>query len=174
MRIILWTVALALLPTSADAALCRRRNGVLVLRSGDCKRKEKAVSAVEIGAVGPQGPQGLVGPAGPAGPGARWALVSGTGTILAQSGGISVVSSTNGAHVLAFGTSLAGKVLQATTAYLDVGSAGNGRVNVGLCGGTAAGVTCDPGVNDDQHVFVYTVNAAGTLNEPHPVFVAAF
>jgi hypothetical protein len=29
-------------------------------------------------------------------------------------------------------------------------------------------------MNDDHHVFAYTVNAAGTINEPHPIFVAAF
>jgi hypothetical protein len=85
-----------------------------------------------------------------------------------------MVSSSGGAHVIDFGMSLAGKVLQATTAYIDAEDAGSGRVNVGICGGGAGGITCDPPVNDDRHVFAYTVNVAATLNEPHPFFVAAF
>lgn len=177
MRIIAMIVGFLMLSASADATLCRRKNGLLAFRSGSCRAREKPVSAADIGAAGAQGAEGSPGsegPQGPAGPGARWALVSGSGAILAQSGGITVVTSTNGAHVLDFGASLAGKVLQATTAYLDSESAGDGRVNVGLCGGGAAGITCDPPANDDHHVFAYTVNAAGTLNEPHPFFIAAF
>jgi hypothetical protein len=177
MRIVTMIVGLLVLSTSADATLCRRKSGVLVFRPGACKGKEKALSAGDIGAVGPTGPEGPRGPEGPpgaAGPAARWALVSGTGAILAQSGGISIVPISSGAHVIDFGASLAGKVLQATTAYTDTESAGDGRVNVGLCGGGAGRITCDPGMNDDRHVFAYTVNAAGTLNEPHPFFIAAF
>src|SRR5438067_13845016 len=36
----------------------------------------------------PAGPPGPAGPAGPAGAGAKWALVGPTGSIIAQSGGI--------------------------------------------------------------------------------------
>ncbi|HXJ34085.1 MAG TPA: hypothetical protein VMS22_08585 [Candidatus Eisenbacteria bacterium] len=167
--IVLLTLMMAM--TSAEAVVCKRKNGSLALRSDTCKKREQAVSAADLGVVGTAGMQG---PPGAPGPGARWALVSGTGTILAQSGGISVVFTDSGAHVLDFGESLAGKVLQATTAYTDAESAGDGRVNVGLCGGGAGRVTCDPGMNDDHHVFAYTVNASGTLNEPHPFFLAVF
>jgi hypothetical protein len=141
MRIVTTVVGLLIRSTSVDATLCRRKSGVVLFRPGACKGREKPLSAGDIGAVGqtgPEGPRGPQGPAGPAGPGARWALVSGSGTILAQSGGITVVSSSNGAHMLDFGASLAGKVLQASTAYTDDESAGNGRVNVGLCGGAPA------------------------------------
>lgn len=177
MRTATMLAALLLLSTVADATLCRRRNGVLVVRDGACRTRERVVTASEIGAVGAtgaEGPRGPEGPAGPAGPGARWALVSGAGTILAQSGGIAIVSSSNGAHVIDFGVSLLGKVLHATTAYTDAESAGNGRVSVGLCGGGAGRVTCDDGVNDDRHVFAFTVNVSNTANAPHPFFVAAF
>src|SRR5262249_48061112 len=82
--------------------LCKNKKGVLAARSG-CKGKETQVDPAALGLIGPKGDRGdtgLVGPkgdkgdTGPAGLGARWALVKYDGTILAQSGGISVT--TNG------------------------------------------------------------------------------
>jgi len=48
---------------AADAALCQKRNGTLVLRDA-CGKRETAVSAEMLGVVGTPGPQGLRGPKG--------------------------------------------------------------------------------------------------------------
>jgi hypothetical protein len=67
------------------------------------------------GPAGPAGPAGAEGPTGPAGPGAKWALVKGDGTILKQSGGISIAfcgpagtNNLNHAFVRTFNTAGAG------------------------------------------------------------------
>jgi hypothetical protein len=51
---------------------------------------------------GPQGAQGPAGPTGPAGPQGRWAHVSGTGAILAQSGGITASRFGPGTYFVTF------------------------------------------------------------------------
>src|SRR5437868_14364994 len=52
--------------------------------------------------TGRQGPPGPPGAPGPAGPGARWALVNPSGSIIAQSGGISARHVGDGFYVLDF------------------------------------------------------------------------
>ena len=97
-------VAGALLAPAADAAvvICKRKNKIQ-LRETACKSKETQIAATELGATGPQGPQGPAGTVGPAGPGAAWALVDKDGTILAQSGGLSVSAGTAASYLVGFG-----------------------------------------------------------------------
>lgn len=128
------------------------------------------------GLQGPQGPtgqQGGIGPMGPAGPGARWALVSSSHTILAQSGGISVTFSYTGGTYLDMGTDVAHDVVLAGRAYTGDDTSLSGSVMSTICGGTGSpynGV-CSFG-NDTHHVWVYTQNAANTGGENHAYWVA--
>ena len=92
----------------------------------------------------------------------RWALVSAGGSILEQSGGISVAIA-GSAFTVDFGSSqlnhglvvnpLASTVVGATT-----------QVAVAICGGAGnpGGQTCAGGSNDANHVLVETANAAGS------------
>ena len=119
----------------------------------------------------PAGPQGPTGPAGPAGPGARWALVRGDGTIVAQSGGITPTAKvTAGVYILDFGSTVTGKLVIASSANTgDVGD--RGPVSAGACGGTPEGSTCPTG-NDTNHVRVITRSAGDDTAEDHSFYIA--
>jgi hypothetical protein len=109
------------------------------------------------GAQGPQGAQGPGGPQGPAGPGARWALVSAAGTIISQSGGISITNHAfTGAYYVNFGSNLSGKLIHATLRYPY-----KGDLHVVRCGTEPEGTGCSFGDNPN-HVYVGTWNTAGT------------
>jgi hypothetical protein len=124
-----------------------------------------------VGPRGAQGPQGPAGPAGPAGPGARWALVSAGGSILAQSGGISPTAKPAvGAYIINFGTQVTGKLIVASSANAAlVGD--RGTVSAGPCGGTAEGSSCPAG-NDTNHVRVITRRKGDDVAEDAPFYVA--
>ncbi len=64
MRGTLVALLVAVLATSADAVLCRKKSGVLAFRTDACKKRETLVTAEEIGAVGPAGEPGDQGPPG--------------------------------------------------------------------------------------------------------------
>jgi hypothetical protein len=138
------------------------------------------------GATGPAGPAGATGPAGAPNPNAvnaqnadaldnldstafqsrvRWALVDSTGTILAQSGGISVASSGGGANYLNFGSSVANTAVMATVQWVTGTNGGNGEITAAPCGGPGAApgsVTCVIlGTNNLNHLYVETSSAAG-------------
>ena len=68
---------------------------------------------------GPQGPQGPAGPAGPAGPGGKYALVAANGSIVHQSGGISLAGTVGGYYYLNMGSDMTNKNIQVTSAYRD-------------------------------------------------------
>jgi hypothetical protein len=122
-------------------------------------------------AAGPQGPAGAAGPAGPAGPAARWALVSGDGTIIAQSSGITPTAKTStGVYILDFGTTVSGKLIIVSSANAaDVGD--RGTVSAGPCGGPPGGSICPTG-NDTNHVRVITRKAGDNTAEDHPFYIA--
>jgi hypothetical protein len=110
------------------------------------------------GAAGPAGPTGPAGPSGPAGPGARWALVRADGTILAQSGGITVTSHPSpGTYILSTGSVVTGKLIHATAGVRDANF--RGTVMAGPCGGPPEGFGCASG-NDTSHFVVFTANPA--------------
>ncbi len=116
-------------------------------------------------------PAGPRGPAGPAGPGARWALVRGDGTIVAQSGGISPTAKpAEGSYILDFGSSVAGKLILVSSANTG-DTTDRGTVSAGMCGGTTEGSTCPSG-NDTSHVRVITRRAGDSIAEDHPFYVA--
>jgi hypothetical protein len=112
------------------------------------------------GAPGPAGPAGATGPTGPAGPGAKWAHVRADGTILAQSGGISVTSHPSaGTYILDFGSAITGKLVVGSAGVRD--AAFRGTVMAGPCGGPPEGFACPSG-NDTSHAVVFTNNASNT------------
>ena len=177
-------VAGALLAPAADAAvvICKRKNKIQ-LRETACKSKETQIAATELGATGPQGPQGsqgLPGTVGPAGPGAAWALVDKDGTILAQSGGLSVTAGTAASYLVGFGASVSGKTLVATSAFTSSDGGLRGEPAVALCGTGPQAITgvCtaffSAGVDDDHHLIVITGNAGDTANEQHPFYISVF
>jgi hypothetical protein len=122
----------------------------------------------------PAGPAGKPGPAGPAGlpgPGAKWALVRADGTVVAQSGGVTPTAKpAAGVYILDFGSSLAGKLIIASSSN-TADTKDRGTVSAGLCGGTPEGGTC-PVSNDTNHVRVITRAKGDDQAEDHPFYVA--
>lgn len=100
-----------------------------------------------------------------------WAAVQSNGTIVDQSGGISVVARGNGSYEIDFGEDVSGRALTATGT--------NARViaNATLCtGGTGVGSDCAPTApNDNRHVFVNTALAAAApaILTNLPFYIAA-
>jgi hypothetical protein len=100
----------------------------------------------------------------PAPPATKFALVSGGGTVGAQSGGVSVVQ-VGAPTILNFGSSQAGRPIQASVA--SSGTDLTGQISAAPCGGASAsnpnGTTCPAPYNDANHVLVYTADKDGTL-----------
>jgi hypothetical protein len=166
-------------PSGADV-LCKKKSGVLTTRA-TCKAKETLVNPSSLGLVGPAGPAGAAGAAGaageqgPAGPGAQWALVDTDGTILAQSGGITVVDATGtGVTDLNFGSDQSAKNIQVTSSCTPASCSFRGGTSGAHCGGAPLGVTCSDGADTTSHIRVFTRNSADNATEDHPFFVATF
>jgi hypothetical protein len=100
-----------------------------------------------------------------------WAAVQSNGTVVDQSGGISVVARGGGSYEIDFGEDVSGRALTATGT--------NARViaNVTLCnGGTGVGSNCSPTApNDGEHAFVNTALAvvSPAILTNLPFYVAA-
>jgi hypothetical protein len=114
-------------------------------------------SAANANTVGGKSP-GSFAPAG------KWALIGGNATganVLAQSGGFGTVTRAGtGFYLVDAGANITGKPLTATISL----SGGFAQVDVAPCGGNAnnpGGINC-PLFNDNHHVEVRTINAAGT------------
>jgi hypothetical protein len=153
----------------AATVLPRNSVGTIQLRSNavtGAKVKNSSLTAADFKAGSLP-----AGPAGPAGPGAKWALVRGDGTVIAQSGGITPTAHPNpGAYILDFGTAVTGKLIIASSANAaDIGD--RGTVSAGPCGGTAEGSSCPAG-NDTNHVRVIVRKEGDTTAEDHPFYVA--
>ena len=144
------------------------------VKNGSLLRADFKAGQVPGGAAGPAGPAGAAGaagPAGPAGPGAKWAIVKPDGTIVAQSGGITLTSKpTGGEYILDFGSVVTGHLIVASSA-LAGDSAFRGTVSAGPCGGTGEGFTCPSG-NDTNHVVVFTDNPGETATQDHSFYIA--
>jgi hypothetical protein len=102
-----------------------------------------------------------------------WALVNGTGAILAQSGGISLQDKTaTGGFYLHFPQPLAGKAISATPWAGWEGT--DPAVEAGVCGNNAAPDTigCNKGTNTTSDLFVGT-QESGTF-KPVAFYVIVF
>ncbi len=150
-------LGLAAPPAEGAVVICKRKRKI-TLRETGCRKGETALSAAELGGASP-----------------RWALVDAGGTVIAQSGGISVVQADGGFYVLDFGTSQTGRVVQATAALTLADSGARGTALAGVCGGVQAAVAiCPPEVATDAHVWVATTSAGDTAQEPHAFYVSTF
>jgi hypothetical protein len=104
-------------------------------------------------------------PSGAYEPRPQWALVKGNGTILAQSGGISVNTTfaSYGIYYVRFPTSVDNRPVSVVLHYGDGGL--TGETSATPCGGNSVpgGFDCSnvTGVNDANHVLVRTTNSAG-------------
>jgi hypothetical protein len=147
------------------------------VRNGSLLKADFKLGQIPAGLPGPAGPAGAAGaagaagPAGPAGPAAKWALVKPDGTIVAQSGGITLTAKpTAGQYILDFGAPVTGHLIIASSAHAsDLGF--RGTVSAGPCGGTAEGSACPSG-NDTNHVRVFTDNPGESSTEDHSFYVA--
>ena len=120
----------------------------------------------------PRGPRGLPGPAGPSGAaGVRWALVRPDGTIVAQSGGLTMSSHSTGQYIIDFGSAVNQKLIVASFGFASDGAT-RGEIIAGPCGGTAEGFICSV-ANDTNHVIVRTYAQNNTALENHAFYVSA-
>ena len=150
--------------------LCKSKKGMLASRA-TCKSKETQINPAALGLIGPKGDKGDKGDAGP---GARWALVSGDGAIVAQSGGITVNHPNPGEYYVGFGSSLEGKTLAVTMACLDVTCDWSGAPQANICGAAPAGGDCAPAFDDTAHVGVFIQNTTQTALENESFHIAVF
>ena len=154
----------ALAPANSVGTAQLRKNAVV---SSKVKNGSLLRADFKAGQL-PAGPQG---PAGPAGPGARWALVNPAGSIVAQSGGVTVAAKPGpGQYILNFGSSVAGKLILASSGRANDPEF-RGTTSAGPCGGTTEGAVCTVG-NDTNHVQVITNNPGETAREDHSFYVA--
>jgi hypothetical protein len=169
-------VVTAQAPRNSVGTLALRNGAVTSAKVKDFTlvRKDFKQGTLLRGPAGPAGPAGAAGAAGavgPAGPGARWALVRGDGTIIAQSGGVSPTTHTTGSYILDFGSQVTGKLIIASSANVAPAIGDRGTVSAGPCGGTAEGSVCPTG-NDVNHVRVIT-RQPGNLNPgDFPFYIA--
>lgn len=109
----------------------------------------------------------------------RWALVDSAGTIISQSGGISVAATTGaGGYYLDFGAPLTGKGISATLRYEQTGGLTRGQILTSICGLNGGAetdeVACAPaGTNDANHLWVLTADTANA-SSPRDFYVAVF
>jgi len=113
------------------------------------------------GAQGPQGTQGIQGVQGPAGPGAQWATVSGSGTILRQSGGITAAKVQTGGYRVTFPEAVTGHLVLVTPA-LASDQTTRGNAIAGPCQDFAA--SCGA-ANIPNSVSVFTLSTTGTQQD---------
>lgn len=142
------------------------------VKDGTLKAADFASGQLQAGPAGPPGPPGAAGAAGPPGPGARWALVNASGAIVASSGNVSMTSHVApGTYVLDFGEAVNGKLLVAVASAATAGLRGD--VIVAPCGGPPTGFAACAVGGDNNHVVVFTSNAANTVTVDQSFYVAA-
>jgi len=113
------------------------------------------------GDPGAPGAPGAPGQQGPAGPGAQWATVSGAGTILRQSGGITAAKIQTGGYRVTFPELVTGHLILATPA-LASDQTTRGTAIAGPCQDFAA--SCGA-ANIPNSVSVFTLSTTGTQQD---------
>ena len=159
---------------SSDASvLCAKKSGGLVMRAA-CKAKETAGDAATAGLQGPQGNEGQQGLQGPQGPGARWAVVAADGTIVAQTGGITV-SFVSGLFKVSMGADVTNKTIQLSNVAIGADTGTRGPSTFALCGTAPTAIDCTSigAANDNQTIVVATTSLAGA-NALHAFHIAVF
>ena len=113
------------------------------------------------GAPGAPGAAGAPGQQGPAGPGAQWATVSGAGTIIRQSGGITAAKVQTGGYRVTFPDVVTGHLILVTPA-LASDQTTRGTAIAGPCQDFAA--SCGA-ANIPHSVSVFTLSTTGTQQD---------
>jgi hypothetical protein len=99
----------------------------------------------------------------------RWAQVAANGTIVRQSGGISMESSGSGNYWLDFGSNQTHRAISVTPIW--AGPDAEESATTVLCGGGTGAANCIvAGTNDNHHIYVQTWRT-GT-NQAQPFFIA--
>lgn len=132
------------------------------IRDGALLARDFRAGQLQRGERGLQGLQGIQGPPGAPGPGARWITVKGDGTVLAQSGGITVHKHTGaGNYFVNFGENVQGKALLVSAH--DDGFL-TGTPGISACGGTPWRDCSFAGAqyNTATNAMVFTSNQANT------------
>jgi hypothetical protein len=171
--------AFAAIPDSSGVlhGCYKKKKGTLRLVSGSSKCKKKSEKSIswnqkgQAGANGAAGAKGDKGDKGDAGPDAQHALVDSNGTILAQSGGITVSTGTTGVYFVTFPDAVTGKSIAVTWSRKSGGTV-TGELSGTLCGGGTEGVTCGSS-NNISTVLVNTANSSGTVTN-NSFYVSVF
>lgn len=112
-----------------------------------------------------------------------WALIAGDGTIVQQSGSVSLVSATSGVYIVNMGVDLSGRAVMTSAKFPQAGPipspSTNGFVSSAVCGAgvpsaTGEQVTCTPGsANNTNHVLIQT-KSEGLVgaSDPRPFYIA--
>lgn len=94
-----------------------------------------------------------------------WAVVSATGTIVSQSGGISLAATGSGTYYLLFPENVVGKAIVATPISSALGSPGGTTdLKVAACGTGPESATCAEGPDSNNEAFIATF-AAGSQTD---------
>jgi hypothetical protein len=99
-----------------------------------------------------------------------WALINSDGTILAQSGGISLVGTfTGGSVYVGFPVHLS--AVTVAGAYTATDPGGRGTPIAELCGGGTGLIACTQGPNNTTEAFVRTFNSDNSTPADHPFMI---
>jgi hypothetical protein len=161
---------------ASAAVLCTKKSGVVVLRTAACKKKETQIDPI---ALGLQGPQGIQGVQGLQGPGADSAVVAANGSVLAQSGGLTIApfpAAGPGYYTIHAGKDVTGKTIQITTFATTSDGSFRGAPTYLICGTTPPGIDCTTLslANDNQTIIVVTTDTTSSTAEAHGWTVAIF
>jgi hypothetical protein len=153
------------LPAGSVGATQLKSKSVTLAKISPAARAALRGATGPIGPAGPAGAPGAKGDAGAPGPGTvQWALINATGTIVAQSGGITAVRTGVGSYEFDFHVAVAGKAVIATPNPVFTDSQ---RVDVtaGPCGtsGASGQTNCGATALDGQHVFAETADSGGAM-----------
>jgi hypothetical protein len=104
----------------------------------------------------------------------RWALLQPGGTIVAQSGGITLLGHTIGRYTLDFGSQVTGHLIIASLSVANDDSF-RGPVSASPCvsGGEGDPAPCSGGDNPN-HLQVFTSNPGSTATQDHAFYIAVF
>ena len=121
-------------------------------KADNADNADQAANSSQLGGLGADSYQRRV----------RWALVAADGTIVAQSGGISLVdASASGNYYLDFGEPVTGKLIHVSGSSLTGGTGNQGASPCGAPSTLGDAVGCGPGGNSPNVLFVFTYAESG-------------
>ena len=156
------------LPKNSVGPKQLRKNAVTSLKVKDRSLLAKDFRSGQLPS-GPKGDKGDKGDPGPSGSAnVRWAHVRASGSVLAQSGGITVLHNSVSVYYVKFAASVCSKPILATMTRRDSGI--TGEVAATPCGGDPQGITC--GQINDQNTILVNVRDSSGVSTDRAFFVA--